>query len=57
MSNNLLGLKTPTTPEYVFRLKRALYGIKQAPRAWYERLSKFLVENGFSMGKVNKTFS
>ena len=42
-------------PEYVFRLKHALYGLKQAPRAWYERLSKFLVDTRFSMGKVDKT--
>ena len=33
----------------------ALYRLKQAPRAWYERLSVFLVENGFSKGKVDKT--
>ena len=29
--------------------------MKQAPRAWYDRLSKFLLENGFSMGKVDNT--
>ena len=49
------GFEDSNHPEYVFRLKRALYGLKQAPRAWYERLSKFLVEKGFSMGKVDKT--
>jgi len=36
-------------------LKKALYGLKQAPRAWYERLSKFLLENGFTRGKVDTT--
>lgn len=30
----------------------ALYGLKQAPKAWYERLSKFLVDGGFNMCKV-----
>jgi len=40
---------------HVFKLKRALYGLKQAPRAWYERLSKFLLDNGFQRGKVDKT--
>ena len=49
------GFEDSNHPDYVFRLKRALYGLKQAPRAWYERLSKFLVEKGFSMGKVDKT--
>ena len=42
-------------PNHVFKLKKALYGLKQAPRAWYDRLSKFLLENGFEMGKVDKT--
>jgi len=32
---------------HVFNLDKALYGLKQAPRAWYERLSKFLIDNGF----------
>ena len=38
-----------------FKLDKALYGLKQAPRAWYERLSKFLLENGFRRGKVDNT--
>ena len=41
--------------DYVFKLKKALYGLKQAPRAWYDRLSKFLLQNGFSIGKVDTT--
>ena len=32
-----------------------MYGLKQAPTAWYERLSKFLIENGFKRGKVDTT--
>jgi len=32
-----------------------LYGLKQAPRAWYDRLSKFLLHNGFVKGKVDTT--
>ena len=42
-------------PDYVFKLNHALYGLKQAPHAWYERLSKFLLENHFSIGVVDKT--
>ena len=42
-------------PNHVFKLKKALYGLKQAPRAWYERLSKFLLEKDFSRGKVDTT--
>ena len=40
---------------HVYRLKKALYGLKQAPRAWYERLSKFLLEKNFTRGKVDTT--
>ena len=39
-------------PTHVFRLKRALYGLKQTTRAWYDTLSKFLLGNGFSKGVV-----
>jgi len=36
-------------------LKKALYGLKQAHRAWYEHLSKFLLEKYFSRDKVDTT--
>ena len=39
-------------PTHVYRLKRALYGLKQTPRAWHDTLSKFLLANGFSKGVV-----
>jgi len=42
-------------PNHVFKLTKALYGLKQAPRAWYDRLSTFLIENGFSRGKIDTT--
>ncbi|KAJ9547256.1 hypothetical protein OSB04_019799 [Centaurea solstitialis] len=35
-------------PNHVYFLDKALYGLKQAPRAWYERLSIFLISNGFN---------
>ena len=50
------GFESFNFPNHVFKLKKALYGLKQAPRAWYERLSKFLFENGFKIGKINTTF-
>ena len=50
-----LGFKSFDLPNHVFKLSKALYGLKQAPRAWYERLSNFLLEKGFSKGKVDTT--
>ncbi|KAK6131684.1 hypothetical protein DH2020_034591 [Rehmannia glutinosa] len=41
--------------EEVYKLKKVLYGLKQAPRAWYDRLSSFLLQNGFTRGKVDTT--
>ncbi|KAK6145381.1 hypothetical protein DH2020_022201 [Rehmannia glutinosa] len=39
----------------VYKLKKALYRLKQAPRAWYDTLSQFLTDNGFTKGKVDRT--
>jgi hypothetical protein len=49
------GFEDPRNPNHVYRLKKALYGLKQAPRAWYERLSRFLVKQGFKRGIVDTT--
>jgi len=49
------GFENSHLPNHVFKLKKALYGLKQAPTAWYERLSKFLLEKGFTRGKVDIT--
>jgi hypothetical protein len=40
---------------HVYKLRKALYGLKKAPRAWYERLRDFLLSKGFKMGKVDMT--
>nr|GEX83417.1 retrovirus-related Pol polyprotein from transposon TNT 1-94 [Tanacetum cinerariifolium] len=42
-------------PSHVYKLKKALYGLKQAPRAWYDELSIFLLQNGFSKGIIDPT--
>ncbi|GJY48507.1 ribonuclease H-like domain-containing protein [Tanacetum coccineum] len=35
--------------------EKALYGLHQAPRAWYETLSTYLMDNGFQRGQIDKT--
>ena len=40
-------------PNHVYKLTKALYGFKQVPRVWYERLSKFMIDQGFTRGKVD----
>ncbi|XP_070049429.1 uncharacterized protein [Nicotiana tomentosiformis] len=49
------GFECQEHPEHVFKLDKALYRLKQAHRASYERLSKFLLENGFTRGKIGNT--
>jgi hypothetical protein len=39
----------------VYKLSKALYGLKKASRAWYARLKTFLLEHGYVMGSVDKT--
>ncbi|GJU25746.1 putative ribonuclease H-like domain-containing protein [Tanacetum coccineum] len=42
-------------PGKVYKVEKALYGLHQAPRAWYETLSTYLLENGFRRGTIDKT--
>nr|GEY19689.1 copia protein [Tanacetum cinerariifolium] len=42
-------------PSHVFKLKKALCGLKQAPRAWYDELSTFLLQNHFFKGTTDPT--
>jgi hypothetical protein len=36
----------------VCKLKKALYGLRQAPRAWYSRMDKYLQHTGFRKGSA-----
>lgn len=36
--------KDPTLPNIVWKLKKALYGLKKAPRQWYAKTNEFLLE-------------
>ncbi|GKE09586.1 putative ribonuclease H-like domain-containing protein, partial [Tanacetum coccineum] len=50
-----LDFVDPAHPNKVYKVIKALYGLYQAPRAWYETLSSFLLENGFRRGNIDKT--
>jgi hypothetical protein len=47
------GFHDPSKPNYLCKLNKALYGIKQAPRAWYSRLSHKLKSLGFTPSKAD----
>nr|GEW83515.1 hypothetical protein [Tanacetum cinerariifolium] len=49
------GFKDPNFPGRVYKVKKALYGLHKALRAWYETLSTYLLDNGFQRGKIDKT--
>ncbi|GKF06079.1 putative ribonuclease H-like domain-containing protein, partial [Tanacetum coccineum] len=44
----------PQFPDKVYKVEKALYGLHQAPRAWYETLSSYLLENRFIRGTIDK---
>jgi len=47
------GFEDPRYPNHVYRLHKAQ--LKQAPRAWYERLRDFLLNKSFKIGRVDTT--
>ncbi|GJX41846.1 retrovirus-related pol polyprotein from transposon TNT 1-94 [Tanacetum coccineum] len=50
-----LGFIDFKKPNHVYKLKKALYDFKQAPKAWYDRLKAFLIKHEYKMGMVDKT--
>nr|GEZ62009.1 putative ribonuclease H-like domain-containing protein [Tanacetum cinerariifolium] len=49
------GFEDPVFPDTVYKVEKSLYGLHQAPRAWYETLSTYLLDNRFQRGKIDKT--
>ncbi|GJZ18821.1 putative ribonuclease H-like domain-containing protein [Tanacetum coccineum] len=49
------GFEDPEFPNKVYKVEKALYGLHQASRAWYETLSTYLLKNGFQRGTIDKT--
>nr|GEU75244.1 integrase, catalytic region, zinc finger, CCHC-type, peptidase aspartic, catalytic [Tanacetum cinerariifolium] len=49
------GFVDPDNHNHVYKLKKDLYGLKQALHTWYDMLSSFLISQDFSKGSVDPT--
>ncbi|GJZ15755.1 putative ribonuclease H-like domain-containing protein, partial [Tanacetum coccineum] len=49
------SFEDPQFPDKIYKVENALYGLHQAPRAWYETLSTYLLENRFRREIIDKT--
>nr|GEV52637.1 putative ribonuclease H-like domain-containing protein [Tanacetum cinerariifolium] len=49
------GFEDPHNPKHVYRVVKALYGLHQAPRAWYAILPTFLLKHHYRRGTIDKT--
>nr|GEY86013.1 hypothetical protein [Tanacetum cinerariifolium] len=45
----------PDHLDKVYKVFKELYGLHQAPRAWYETFATYLLENGFERGSIDQT--
>nr|GEX14603.1 hypothetical protein [Tanacetum cinerariifolium] len=52
---SFMGFTDPEFPAKVYKVEKAMYGLHQAPRAWYNTLSKYLLTNGFQRGTIDQT--
>ncbi|GJW07497.1 putative ribonuclease H-like domain-containing protein, partial [Tanacetum coccineum] len=48
------GFEDPDHPDKVYKVVKALYGLHQAPRAWYDTLATYLLSNGFQRGQIDQ---
>lgn len=47
----------PVHPNIVYKLKKSLYGLKQVPRAWFEKFTFHLLHLGFTTSLADSSFS
>ncbi|GKB69929.1 retrovirus-related pol polyprotein from transposon TNT 1-94 [Tanacetum coccineum] len=50
-----LGFIDFAKPNHVYRIKKALYGLNQAPKAWYDRLKAFLIKHDYTIRMLDNT--
>ena len=50
------GFEEDKKDKMACKLKKSLYGLKQALRAWFDRYSKVSKSHGYSQGQTNHTF-
>ncbi|KAD4180055.1 hypothetical protein E3N88_28646 [Mikania micrantha] len=50
-----LGFDDSQHPEHVYKLDKALYGLHQAPRAWYATLTNHLLAHEYTCGAIDQT--
>ncbi|GJX93206.1 putative ribonuclease H-like domain-containing protein [Tanacetum coccineum] len=49
------SFEDPDHPDKVYKVVKALYGLHQAPRAWYDTFATYLLSNSFQRGKIDQT--
>ena len=49
------GFTDTSKPDHVCRLRRSLYGLRQAPRQWYKRLFSALINQGFRVSPADSS--
>ena len=49
------GFRDPQFPQHVCKLQKAIYGLRQTPRAWYTKLQNFLLSIGFIISKSDSS--
>ncbi|GJX73195.1 putative ribonuclease H-like domain-containing protein [Tanacetum coccineum] len=50
-----MGFEDLDHPDKVYKVVKALYGLHQAPRAWYDTLATYLLSNVFQRGQIDQT--
>ncbi|GJR17002.1 ribonuclease H-like domain-containing protein [Tanacetum coccineum] len=50
-----LGFEDPDHPDKVYKVVKALYGLHQAPKAWYDTLATYLLSNAFQRRQIDQT--